>query len=51
LQGFPRQALHAAHLSLQHPNTGEIMNWQSPLPEDMEQLLTSLREHEREKFD
>jgi len=51
LQGFPRQALHAAHLSLQHPDTGEIMNWQSPLPEDMEQLLTSLREHEREKFD
>lgn len=51
LQSFPRQALHAAQLSLTHPQTGEMMSWQSPLPEDMEKLLDSLRAYEREKPD
>ena len=46
LQGFPRQALHAAQLSLKHPASKEQMTWQSPLPEDMQQLLDELR-----KFD
>lgn len=48
LQTFPRQALHAARLSLQHPHTGETMSWQSSLPEDMEQLLNALRQYEQE---
>lgn len=43
LQNFSRQALHAAKLALTHPNTGEQMEWQSPLPEDMENLLAILR--------
>ena len=47
LQNFPRQALHAASLSLHHPDSGKLMNWQSPLPQDMQQLLNALREYEK----
>jgi 23S rRNA pseudouridine1911/1915/1917 synthase len=43
LQGFPRQALHAARLALVHPTLGETMEWSSPLPEDMQGLLAALR--------
>ncbi len=46
LQAFPRQALHAAQLSLDHPATGEPMSWQSPLPDDISDLLERLRESE-----
>ena len=42
LQGFPRQALHAAKLELNHPDSGEIMQWESPLPDDMKTLLSML---------
>jgi 23S rRNA pseudouridine1911/1915/1917 synthase len=40
---FPRQALHAAHLSLSHPQSGREMGWESPLPADMQSLLEALR--------
>ncbi len=40
---FPRQALHAAELSLLHPRTGKPMTWQAPLPRDMVQLIDGLR--------
>ena len=40
---FPRQALHAAELSLVHPRSGETMTWRSPLPKDMKRLLDELR--------
>ncbi len=43
LQAFPRQALHARRLSLAHPLTGESMVWESPIPEDMDALITRLR--------
>jgi 23S rRNA pseudouridine1911/1915/1917 synthase len=43
---FPRQALHAAELSLVHPASGKTMTWRSPLPRDMQKLLKSLREHD-----
>lgn len=36
---FKRQALHAASLSLLHPVTGEKMEFESPLPEDMQRLI------------
>lgn len=45
LAGFHRQALHARKLTLEHPETGEILSWEVPLPEDMEQLLAALRQH------
>ncbi len=44
LRGFQRQALHAAQLSLFHPETEEWMTWKAPLPADMQHLLASVRE-------
>ncbi len=44
LHGFPRQALHATRLALIHPDTGVLMEWHAPLPEDMMRLLRQLRE-------
>lgn len=44
LKGFGRQALHAAQLGLNHPVTGEYMEWQAPRPDDMNQLLRLLAE-------
>jgi 23S rRNA pseudouridine1911/1915/1917 synthase len=40
---FPRQALHAAELSLTHPRTRQVMTWRSPLPRDFKRLLQQLR--------
>lgn len=42
IQSFKRQALHAAKLGLIHPVTNEEMQWQVPLPDDMQQVLDSL---------
>lgn len=44
LKTFNRQALHAGHLGLYHPSTGEWMSWQAPLPQDMQELLQILTE-------
>lgn len=44
LRGFRRQALHARRLGLSHPLSEEWMEWESPLPEDMQILLQVLRE-------
>ncbi|MBU3021915.1 23S rRNA pseudouridine(1911/1915/1917) synthase RluD [Aestuariibacter sp. A3R04] len=44
LRSFQRQALHAAQLSLFHPETEEWMTWQAPLPADMVSLITAVRE-------
>ncbi|KAB2313463.1 23S rRNA pseudouridine(1911/1915/1917) synthase RluD [Betaproteobacteria bacterium SCN2] len=40
---FPRQALHATRLALNHPYTGERMEWEAPPPDDMETLLMLMR--------
>jgi 23S rRNA pseudouridine1911/1915/1917 synthase len=42
LEGFKRQALHAARLKLEHPVSGKDMEWEAPLPGDMAELLTIL---------
>jgi 23S rRNA pseudouridine1911/1915/1917 synthase len=39
----PRQFLHAAHLELAHPRTGEWMTFDAPLPGDLEAFLTEWR--------
>jgi 23S rRNA pseudouridine1911/1915/1917 synthase len=44
LRAFPRQALHAIALGLNHPHTGEAMRWEIPLSNDISQLLELLRE-------
>ncbi len=49
LRGFRRQALHAARLALAHPGTGKAMEWQAPLPADMQSLLAVLRQDAREQ--
>jgi 23S rRNA pseudouridine1911/1915/1917 synthase len=49
LKAFPRQALHAAKLGLEHPGTGEYTEWTAPIPEDFKGLLAALKsgyEHE-----
>ena len=40
---FKRQALHATALTLHHPRTGKKMEFHSPVPQDMEELLALLR--------
>jgi len=42
LKGLKRQALHARRLTLTHPRTGQILSWESPLPLDIQTLLTAL---------
>ncbi|RMX01757.1 RluA family pseudouridine synthase [Allofranklinella schreckenbergeri] len=37
-----RQALHAWRLGLEHPLTGQALQWHSPLPADMQALLAAL---------
>ncbi len=44
LKNFNRQALHAWRLGLHHPETGELMQWEAPLPEDMQQLIEAMKE-------
>jgi 23S rRNA pseudouridine1911/1915/1917 synthase len=39
LRNFPRQALHAAQLDLDHPITGKRISCVAPLPQDMQDLL------------
>ncbi|MCH2258234.1 MAG: 23S rRNA pseudouridine(1911/1915/1917) synthase RluD [Alteromonas sp.] len=43
LRGFQRQALHAAQLSLFHPETEEWMTWKALLPQDMQDLLKAVK--------
>lgn len=42
LKSFPRQALHAAKLGLEHPGTGEYTEWTAPVPADFRNLLDAL---------
>ncbi|PVZ65697.1 23S rRNA pseudouridine(1911/1915/1917) synthase RluD [Pelagibaculum spongiae] len=44
LKGFKRQALHAQLLGLEHPITGEWMEWQVEPPEDYKNLKAMLIE-------
>lgn len=44
LRSFQRQALHAAMLRLEHPITGELMEWHAPLPEDFVELIKALKD-------
>lgn len=43
LLSFNRQALHAAKLMLRHPGTFEEMEFEAPLPEDLEVLIEALQ--------
>lgn len=41
---FKRQALLAWRLSLAHPVSGEILSWEAPLPDDMQAIVSALRD-------
>ncbi|AFR26003.1 pseudouridine synthase [Bartonella quintana] len=41
---FNRQALHAASLTFEHPATGKIMSFSSPIPQDMAELIKHFKE-------
>ena len=43
IRSFRRQALHAAKLAFEHPDSGKPMRFESALPEDMSELLRALR--------
>jgi 23S rRNA pseudouridine1911/1915/1917 synthase len=43
LQGFRRQALHAAKIGFPHPRTGRTVEVESKLPADLRALLASLK--------
>lgn len=42
-----RVALHAHALEFKHPTTDEMMKFEAPLPEDMQNLLDMLREYRK----
>lgn len=42
IRGFPRQALHARRLTLEHPGSGELLSWEAPIPDDFADLLARL---------
>lgn len=44
--GFKRQALHAARLGLEHPQTGQWCQWDAEPPRDFLDLAKALRGHE-----
>jgi 23S rRNA pseudouridine1911/1915/1917 synthase len=43
---FPRQALHAAHIRVPHPDDGRMIEASAPVPDDFQQLLEILAEVE-----
>lgn len=43
-RAFGRQALHAATLGFKHPVSGEFLRFSAPLPTDMGELITALRD-------
>jgi 23S rRNA pseudouridine1911/1915/1917 synthase len=42
LASFPRQALHAAKLSFEHPINGSWLSFEAPVPSDFELLVSML---------
>lgn len=41
--GAPRLALHAARLAFDHPQTAERLDFEAPLPDDLQQFVRGLR--------
>lgn len=46
---LPRQGLHAASLGFEHPVTGERLYFESPLPDDMQQVIERWRTYINDK--
>ncbi len=43
---FPRQALHAAELTLVHPESGDSVSWRAPPPRDLQRLIDQQRKQD-----
>ena len=48
-QMIPRQALHAYSLGFKHPESGKNIYFESPIPNDMEQVLDKWRHYSKNK--
>ncbi len=46
MEGVSRQCLHASRLTIAHPLTTEILQFDAPMPQDMKSLLERLRDGE-----
>jgi 23S rRNA pseudouridine1911/1915/1917 synthase len=44
IAAFPRQALHARLLGFTHPVEKRLMQFESPLPADLRELISSLEQ-------
>jgi len=44
LEAMPRQALHAHRIRFAHPVTGEVLEIEAPVPDDLANLLRGLRD-------
>jgi 23S rRNA pseudouridine1911/1915/1917 synthase len=49
LQAFQRQALHARHLSFTHPVSGEQVEFEAPIPQDMLDVSAALAVNAKER--
>ncbi len=41
VQKFNRQALHATRLTINHPQSGEKISWEVPMPNDMQEMVNA----------
>ena len=48
---LPRQALHARTLGFKHPKTGEMMRFESKVPDDMENCLEKWRNYSKHSIE
>ncbi|MFV9552016.1 RluA family pseudouridine synthase [Algibacter sp. PT7-4] len=46
-KALPRQALHAKTLGFQHPTTGKFMQFNTPIPDDMQQCIEKWRAYSK----
>jgi len=44
LAALDRQALHAAHLAFEHPTSGTLLKFNSPLPADLAEIVAAFKE-------
>lgn len=50
LKGLNRQALHAKTLGFEHPKTGDIVRFDSSLPDDFQHVLETLRRNCKDEY-
>lgn len=51
IRSFPRQALHAQELCFDHPKSNKLVSFNSPLPDDLSELIEELRDFDSQSDD